>query len=265
MALWLSLILDAPLMSFGGPTIDQHGITRQVPGTALLTGLLGNALGYDHRDTEKLERLQARLVHATLSLRPGDHFIDYHTVDLSQPFLKEGWTTRGKPQGREGGSAATGTHIRYRHYLADALRLVVLTLAPADESPDVEDLARALERPARPLFLGRKTCLPARPLLAGRVEADDAPAALATARPLVLGRLEAEGEPGERNGIEAEWPLPPGTSHAPAGAKIERLVDRRDWRNQIQGGERLVAIGPLPGCGHPDGGQPDCGQKETSA
>lgn len=248
MAIWLTLLLEAPLMSFGGPVIDQHGVTRHAPGTALLTGLLGNALGYDHRESGKLERLQARLAHATLDLRPGSHFMDYHTVDLGQPFMKEGWTTRGKPQGRDGGTAASGTHIRLRHYLADALRLVVITLDPADEAPDVDALAQALERPARPLFLGRKTCLPTRPLLAGRVEADDAVTALHKARDLALATLAAEDNPGiyKYDGTNAEWPLPLGTTHAPAGARIERLVDRRDWRNQIHGGERLVATGLLP-------------------
>lgn len=246
MATWLALILDAPLMSFGGSMIDQHGVTREAPGRALLTGLLGNALGYDHREAEKLERLQDRLVQASLNLRPGDRFIDFHTVDLGQPFLKQGWTTRGKPQTREGGSAATGTHIRYRHYLADALRLVVLTLDPAEESPSIEALGEALEYPARPLFLGRKTCLPARPLLAGRVAAEGPVAALQAARALVLKQFDAWQELGDRDGTEAEWPLPLGTRHAPPGARIERLIDRRDWVNQLHGGERLVAVGPLP-------------------
>ena len=31
--------------------------------------------------------------------------------------------------------------------------------------PGLEDIRKALERPCRPLYIGRKTCLPARPLL----------------------------------------------------------------------------------------------------
>ncbi len=244
MTLWLVLFLDAPLMSFGGPMIDQHGVTRDMPGRAMLTGLLGNALGYDHREAGKLERLQSRLVHATLSLRSGDRLTDFHTVDLGQSFLREGWTTRGVPQGREGGTAATGTHIRRRHYLAGAQRLVVLTLDPAAEAPTVEDIGNAVARPARPLFLGRKTCLPARPLLAGRIEADDPVSALMQGYTLIFPQLS--GAPDDGAGLRAEWPLPLGTRRAPPGCQIETIIDRRDWTNQLHGGERLVVTGPLP-------------------
>lgn len=249
---WLVLLLEAPLMSFGGPMIDQHGVTRPMPGRALLTGLLGNALGLMHRDAGRLERLQARLVHATLSLRPGDAMVDFHTVDLGQPFMRQGWTTRGLPQGREGGSAGSATHIRYRHYLADALRLVVLTLYPAAEEPRLDAVAAALEQPARPLFLGRKTCLPTRPLLSGRVEAADPVAALLAADALVQPMLAAETGPGDarsgsHDGVRAEWPVPLSTELPPEAGRVERLVDERDWTNQFHGGERLVAVAPLPG------------------
>jgi len=234
---WLCLMLDAPLMSFGGPLIDQHGVTRPMPGLALMTGLLGNALGYDHRDADQLERLQTRLCFAGASLRAGAPLVDFHTVELGQDFMRSGWTTRGAPQYREGGSAGTGTHIRYRHYLAGALRLIVLTLEPADETPDLDQLAHALERPARPLFLGRKTCLPARPLCFGRVTAETPLAALHAGRASVRDQVGLSNDLGPLDDKEtAEWPLPPGTAYAPPGARIDRVVDRRDWRNQILGG-----------------------------
>ena len=40
----LVLRFDAPLMSFGGVMVDQHGVIDRFPGTAMLTGLLANAL-----------------------------------------------------------------------------------------------------------------------------------------------------------------------------------------------------------------------------
>ncbi len=243
---WLVLLFDAPLMSFGGPAIDQHGVTRNAPGRAMLVGLLGNALGYDHRDATLLERLQTRLVHATLTLRAGERVVDFQTVDLGQPFLRAGWTTRGKPQARDGGPAASGTHIRLRHYLAEALRVVVATLEPGDEPPGLDALADALKHPARPLFLGRKACLPARPLLAGRLAADDAPTALRDARELVRKGCPDLAERIDDAEAVAEWDAPPGTLHPPRGGRFERLVDRRDWANQFHGGERVVLTGPLP-------------------
>jgi len=51
----LILRLDAPLMSFGGVMIDQHGFIERFPGTSLLTGLVANALGWGHGDYERLE------------------------------------------------------------------------------------------------------------------------------------------------------------------------------------------------------------------
>ncbi|PWR18802.1 type I-E CRISPR-associated protein Cas5/CasD [Zavarzinia compransoris] len=243
---WLVLVLDAPLMSFGGAMIDQHGVTRGDPGRSLLTGLIGNALGYEHRDAGRLEALQHRLDHASLHLRDGEALVDFHTVDLGQPFMRSGWTTRGAPQGREGGSAGSSTHIRNRHYLAGALRLVVLTLG-AGEGPDLDAVETALREPARPLFLGRKTCLPARPLLAGRVTAADAVAALHRAHALAAA-LGLADFPAEAEGLAAEWP---DDGLLPRNARQETVVDQRDWRNQFHGGERRVVAGPLPKRGGP--------------
>lgn len=245
MADWLVLVLEAPLMSFGGPMIDQHGVTCADPGLGLLTGLIGNALGYEHRDAERLAALQTRLRHASLHLRDGEPLIDFHTVDLGQDFLRSGWTTRGAPQGREGGTAATGTHIRYRHYLADAARLVVLALT-GDGEPDLEAVEQALREPARPLFLGRKTCLPSRPLLAGRIEADNALEALRRGHALILGS-DAPGVPADATGLIGEWPAE--GAAPPRGCRLETVIDQRDWRNQIHGGERRVITGPLPATG----------------
>ena len=45
----LILRFDAPLMSFGGPMVDHNGVVQDFPPTSLLTGLIGNALGYEHR------------------------------------------------------------------------------------------------------------------------------------------------------------------------------------------------------------------------
>lgn len=67
------------------------------------------------------------------------------------------WTTRGSKEDRRGGEGSSGTHIRYRHYHADRVQIVALTLVPSDPAPTLDDLENALKHPARPLFLGRKT------------------------------------------------------------------------------------------------------------
>ncbi|HYD67569.1 type I-E CRISPR-associated protein Cas5/CasD [Azospirillum sp.] len=228
----LLLRLEAPLMAFGGPAVDQRGVVRPYPGAALLTGLIGNALGLTHGDADRLQRLQERLRFAAALERPGVPLVDFQTVDLSQDFLVDtGWTTRHAREERGKGEATSGTHIRLRHYTADGVCLVALTLRPADEAPTLDDVAAALDEPARPLFLGRKTCLPAERLLCGRAAAPSLVAAL-------LGVAPAGALP-------AQWPVDDHPADGMPGVRRIPVVDERDWANQIHTGERVVHEGDL--------------------
>ena len=232
----LLLRLDGPLMSFGGIVVDERGVTEDLPTRSMLTGLLGNALGYEHRDAARLQRLQDRIHYAARRDRPGRLLVDFQTVDLGQPFLGEGWTTRGTVVSRRGGSAGTGTHIRRRHYWADAVYTVALTLEPAAEEPDLDRCGAALAQPERPLFLGRKTCLPSVPLVLGRVEA---PSLWAALRRAPLSARAAEGP------WAAWWPEA-GEPAPPAGAgQLRPLYDERDWTNQIHTGRRFLWAGRI--------------------
>lgn len=237
---YLHLRLDAPLMSFGGVAVDQLGVTEPAPTQSMLTGLLGNALGYDHRDAGALQRLQQRLRYGVRRDRPGQPLRDFQTVFLGQDFLREGWTTRGAPQSRAGGSAKTGTHIRYRHYWADAVYTVVLTLEPAGEDPGLDALEVALRHPERPLFLGRKPCLPAAPLLVGRLEATDPRHALARAP------LPAEDRRQPRDGGYAAWWPAGGEEPDAAPGRAIPVSDLRDWTRQVHTGRRFVRHGLIP-------------------
>ena len=61
---WLVLRLEAPLLAFGGVTIDHVGVTRDFPALSMLTGFLANALGWARTDWEKHQALQDRLMFA---------------------------------------------------------------------------------------------------------------------------------------------------------------------------------------------------------
>jgi CRISPR system Cascade subunit CasD len=230
----LLLRFDAPLMSFGAVVVDQNHPIWRFPGAAMLTGLLGNALGWDHRDADRLHALQDRLRFAARWDAEPERLPDYQTVDLGQDFLTDtGWTTRGHREDRKGGSAGTGTHIRYRDHWANGVATVALAL-DGDGEPNLDALEQALRFPARPLFLGRKPCLPAGPLLLGRREAEGVRAALA-AEPL------ADIGPRRRpERIPALWPLDEGP-----GPHAEERYDLRDWRNNIHRGSRRYAVGLL--------------------
>lgn len=229
----LILQFDAPLMSFGAPIVDRHGVIQPYPALSMMAGLLGNALGFDHADFDRLERLQERLHYASRQDRAGRKLQDYQTVDLSKPYMSDerAWTTHGALEDRKGGSASSGTHIRLRDYWADAICTVALTLDPADEAPTLDDLEGALQHPARPLFIGRKTCLPASSLFVQRMQADDLVDAL-TQTPL-------PPRADDRTAYPAWWPSTPDDERA------RPATDRRDWANQIHVGERWIAHGTV--------------------
>lgn len=230
----LILRFDAPLQSFGAVMVDQFNPIWRFPAKSMLAGLLGNALGWDHRDAPRLQVLQDRLrVAARWDAEPVP-VTDYQTADLGQSFMvNTGWTTRGKPEIRKGGSAATSTHQRWRDYWANGVATVVLALDGEGE-PDLNDLEHALRHPARPLFLGRKPCLPAAPILVGRRQATGVKAAL-TAEPL------ADIGPRRRpERFVALWPLDEGE-----GITTEERYDQRDWANNIHRGAERYAVGTL--------------------
>ncbi|HEY9106185.1 MAG TPA: type I-E CRISPR-associated protein Cas5/CasD, partial [Roseateles sp.] len=172
MAAHLLLRLEAPLMAFGAPAVDQLRPVQRWPAVSMLTGLLGNALGWRRQDAALLDRLQARLRWAARLDREGTPLIEFQTAQLGKD--DQGWTTRGAPEGRDGGADSyKSPHLRWRDHRADASVLVAIALTPADETPTLDHLALALQRPARPLFIGRKACLPATPVFAGWIDAGD--------------------------------------------------------------------------------------------
>ena len=231
MALHLILVLEGPLMSFGREAVDALGPVSDFPAASMLTGLLANALGWRREWRERHARLQARLVFAARLDRPGTRLTDFQTAQLAQS--DRGWTTRGAFEGRAGGAGTYNSpHIRQREYDADKRVTVALRLHDAQEAPMAEDLAAALDAPARPLFLGRKSCLPAAPLLDRLVEAEGLLDALATSPP-----------PDDAGPLRVLLPL----SEAAARTDERRWVtDARDWISGVHAGGREVLVRTLP-------------------
>lgn len=231
----LVLRLDAPLVSFGAPAIDQNGVVQAFPALSMLTGLFANALGWDHREADKLERLQERLRYAARIDRRGEALVDYQTVDLGIDWMlpeNAGWTTRGRITFR-GGASGEATHQRYRHYRADSIHTVTVTLV-GDEAPSSDDVAEALRKPARPLFIGRKCCLPAAPVLLGAVDGTSLVSVLASIpRPTRAdsGRLPACWSDGDD------------AAAAGGDSRVVPVTDERDWRNRVHVGRRLMREG----------------------
>lgn len=238
---YLILRLEAPLMAFGGTMIDANGPTRELPIVSMVTGLIANALGWRRGDSAAHQRLQDRLVMGARLDRAGSALQDFQTAKLEAN--DKGWTTRGTPEGRSGGANTyKSPHIRRRHYRADAFVTVALTLAPADVAPTLDDVAEALCEPQRPLFVGRKPCLPSRPILAETpVDAADLLEALAHA-PLA----HDDGTPGRHRTrrpervrvtlLRAGWP------DATAPLRSEMVADTRDWIAGLHAGESRIGL-----------------------
>ena len=229
------LRLDAPVVSFGAPAIDQNGVVQAFPALSMLTGLIANALGWDHRDAGMLERLQERVRYAARIDRRGEALVDYQTVDLGAEWMlpeHAGWTTRGRVTRRTGASGEA-THQRYRHYRMDSLHTVAFTLAEGD-GPSPDEVAEALRTPARPLFIGRKCCLPAAPMLVDVVDGTSLVDVLAS-----LPRITR----GDAGLLPAYWGDGDDATAAVAGSRVVAVTDERDWRNRVHVGRRLMREG----------------------
>jgi CRISPR system Cascade subunit CasD len=235
----LLLRIEAPLIAFGGETIDSLGITRDFPASSMIVGLIANALGWRREDAALHDRLQQRLIFSIRIEREPIRMADFQTAQLSKD--DRGWTTRGVPEERQGGASTySSPHLRHRDFLCDACLLVALRLEPADESPMLDDVANAFNRPSRPLFIGRKPCLPSQRLFAGW---QDAPSSLNAIQhaPTITGSVKPAR-------MRAQWPARDGIVQ---GDHEIMLCDERNWLSGVHGGWRpvrqgLIDIGGTP-------------------
>ena len=220
------LRLEAPMMSFGAPIVSEEGLIQPFPALSMMTGLLANALGYDRREAEKHERLQAAISYAVREDVPGRKIVDYQTVDLGSGHMlaygakkkSVAWTTWGHLDQRAGSDSSKETAERNREYWADAQYTVALHVEHLSAAA-VED---AFVRPARPLFIGRKPCLPSGRIFWCTAEAASPQEALRMPKTIP-------------DGVEPRclW-------HESDDARARPVTDARDWTNQIHVGERRV-------------------------
>ncbi len=137
------MLLTGPLQSWGGPGAGIYERrTESMPSMSGVIGMIANALG--RKRTEPIDDLAQGAHLAVRADRPGSPMEDYHT--LGNVLNAEGKLLRHSVPTR-------------RWYLQDAAFLAVFT-PPADGMP-ATDVLEALRSPARPLYLGRRSCVPA--------------------------------------------------------------------------------------------------------
>ena len=225
-------------MSWGGDLMDDSaGPTRDFPTLSLVTGLIANAMGWERFNHRPLQLLQDSTIMASrIDRNPApDNLIDYQTAALK--FDDQGWTTHGQPQGRTGDkSKYDHPHILHRHYLQDALATIAIAMDLDSEIITAESIAKALQNPLRPLYIGRRTCIPSCEIYAGTVYADSPLAALFQV-PLFWQGLEQPN-------VRLQWSLEQDHTDQPVTiVRTNTVRDLRNWRSRLHGGHRDVLEG----------------------
>lgn len=139
----LLLRLAAPLQSWGADSKFETRRTNREPTKSGVIGLLAAALGLRRNRTEELEALN-HLRFGVRVDREGELLVDFH---IARNLEKR-----------------NADYLTYRHYLQDAVFLVGLE---SEDTELLQQLQEALQRPAFPLYLGRRSCPPVLPLLLG--------------------------------------------------------------------------------------------------
>ena len=214
-------------MAFGGVAIDHVGPIRDFPSASMLTGLIGSALGWQWSDRTLLQSLQDRLIFATWWNWESSILTDTQNVQLEKS--DKGWTTLGIPEGRDGGSYGS-PHRRLREYHADLSVGIVFRLEVTDDALKLDDISDAIDNPVRPLFFGRKSCLPSAPILKGWVNGETAFEAICAI-------------PGNNEAHHAQWPVGEGPEMGDNVDRIIDLEDLRNWNSGLHGGSRRVVVG----------------------
>lgn len=135
----LLIRMAAPLQAWGVDSKFETRRTGREPSKSGIIGFLAAALGYRRDEDDKIAELSSLNIGIRVD-KEGKLLRDYHTVHKPVPYVTN------------------------RYYLSDAIFLVGV------ESPDtelIEKLADALEHPAFPLFLGRRSCPPTLPICLG--------------------------------------------------------------------------------------------------
>jgi len=147
MANTLFLRLEGPLQAWGERARWDIRDTAPEPTKSGIVGLLACALGLSADDDLRI--LSQKVKIGVRCDQQGSPLVDYHTI--------VGGVMSGE------GKLRPGTIVSRRAYLCDASFLVAVQAKP----DTIERLARAVQEPVWPIYLGRKSCPPSCPPFEG--------------------------------------------------------------------------------------------------
>lgn len=139
----LTLRLAGPLQSWGSASRFARRATEAMPTKSGILGLLAAAQG--RRRSDEIEDL----LHLTLAVR----------TDQQGTLLRDFHTAHHPLSGKS-------MPLTNRYYWSDA----VFTAYIGGDRALLEGLKETLERPAYPLYFGRRSCVPAKQIVVGEVE-----------------------------------------------------------------------------------------------
>ena len=145
----LLLRLAAPLQSWGTDSKFEIRRTDRQPSKSGVLGLVAAAIGYRRDDDAAIQSLHALRFGVRVD-REGQQLLN----DLHNAHTEQFWATDDTKY----------TYLTHRYYLADAIFLAGLE---SDDEALLQQIADALQDPAYPLFLGRRSCPPTLPLCLG--------------------------------------------------------------------------------------------------
>lgn len=156
----LFLRLEGPMQSWGGRTIGRFRRTELAPTKSGILGLLGNALGLTRLAMNARLEEWNKLTMAVRVDRAGRLEEDYQTVGAKVGVIAANGEIKKTAATKE-----VEAIISPREFLVDASFLVILR----GDANLIFELAEHVKSPRRPLFLGRKRCVPGTAIYAGVV------------------------------------------------------------------------------------------------
>lgn len=237
----LIIRLAAPLMSWGGDQVDVTiAHNRGFPPLSMTVGMLANALGLERHEGGLHQELQDNIVIASRVDREPTlpNLIDLQTAEIGPD--DQGWTTFGIPEGRTGARETyENRNMSEREYLQDAVATVAVAIRAGSPAPDVRQLAEALDKPFRTLFIGRKPCVPSDRLCVGTVDARDPLSAL------FASPLELTGT--DQSNVRLQWTTEQSVENLPIRVNGRELTrDVRNWVSRLHTGRRTTIHGTAP-------------------
>ncbi|MBW8003227.1 MAG: type I-E CRISPR-associated protein Cas5/CasD [Planctomycetes bacterium] len=164
---YLVLFLYGPMSSWGHIAVGEYRPTHDRPTKSSILGMLAAALGIKRNEESRIKELARSLGFSVCVHQPGLLLRDYHTVQIPGESRNTIYHTRKDELKNDN----LNTLLSTRDYRSDGVYTVALW-QKIQSSFTLEEIGRALKKPAFILYLGRKSCPPSLPLEPKIVEAE---------------------------------------------------------------------------------------------